>query len=54
VLDAPPAPGAWMRAMIARLLEGDADVTEIRARDAEIRARGLRACPPSSSPASMS
>ncbi len=32
-------------AMIARLLEGDGDVEEIRARDAEIRARGLRGVP---------
>ncbi|WP_417627910.1 DsbA family oxidoreductase [Pararhodobacter aggregans] len=33
------------RAMIARLLDSDADVAEIRARDADIRARGLRGVP---------
>ncbi|PWE30406.1 DsbA family oxidoreductase [Pararhodobacter marinus] len=33
------------RAMIARLLDSEADVTEIRARDAEIRERGLRGVP---------
>lgn len=33
------------RAMIARLLDSDADVADIRARDAEIRARGLRGVP---------
>lgn len=33
------------RAMIARLLGSDADVAEIRARDADIRARGLRGVP---------
>ena len=32
-------------AMIGRLLEGDGDIAEIRARDAEIRARGLRGVP---------
>jgi predicted DsbA family dithiol-disulfide isomerase len=32
-------------AMTARLLEGDGDVAEIRARDAEIRARGLQGVP---------
>jgi len=32
-------------AMIARLLEGDGDAAEIRARDAEIRERGLRGVP---------
>jgi predicted DsbA family dithiol-disulfide isomerase len=32
-------------AMIARLLASDADVDEIRARDAEIRERGLRGVP---------
>ncbi|PTX01264.1 DsbA family oxidoreductase [Pararhodobacter aggregans] len=33
------------RAMTARLLDSDADVAEIRARDADIRARGLRGVP---------
>ena len=33
------------RAMFARLLDSDADVAEIRARDADIRARGLRGVP---------
>lgn len=33
------------RAMIARLLDSDADVAEIRALDADIRARGLRGVP---------
>ena len=31
--------------LIARLLESDADVAEIRTRDAEIRERGLRGVP---------
>lgn len=33
------------RAMTGRLLDSDADVAEIRARDADIRARGLRGVP---------
>lgn len=33
------------RAMIARLLDSDADVEDIRARDADIRARGLQGVP---------
>jgi len=33
------------RAMIARLLDSDADVEEIRSRDADIRARGLQGVP---------
>lgn len=40
------AEGAGLdRAMIARLLDSDADVEEIRSRDADIRARGLQGVP---------